>query len=446
MNTNIFAPLHIDRLALLKSKNFQSSLDDSLKSLKGRYYVPVKSRKTLKYLIETLIKQGVEEKFTSVVEKLNSSKRTLLREDKDFIISKLEPYILPIMGQKNDVANVTINDLCEKLDEMNIDDSKHCFAALTYETLDDGFVDATQNAGAHSWKILPNKISVTGELPRSSFEEAFKKQWNDDTFSAETVLSVIDYDTEEPIVIREEGLVQGLALDYIPKYVQGKSEAGTIGGFVHYGSKLFAITAGHCLTSDFIRINDTTMDVGLIEVSGSDHETLFSSVVNESSHNFSEVWSSVFKDPVGTDDKLFEEGTEVFKIGATTGITRGYICDHRDVYQADKTNGKFGITKVNWKEMIVVRWLPGQRFSAPGDSGSIYYVARGCGYLPIAVHRGSSTRRGIDQSYGTPIYQNFDRLPEAIENKYGIIDNPDKLTICQYRLCSDGKDISYIKT
>lgn len=46
------------------------------------------------------------------------------------------------------------------------------------------------------------------------------------------------------------------------------------------------------------------------------------------------------------------------------------------------------------KSCVCVAWQSDERFTMPGDSGSVYYAVRGCFRYPIAVHRASVVIKG----------------------------------------------------
>jgi hypothetical protein len=84
------------------------------------------------------------------------------------------------------------------------------------------------------------------------------------------------------------------------------------------------------------------------------------------------------------DARVLHPGTLVVKFGATTGITCGQLIGIQSLTYTEK-GVKFAVT-----DAVVVQWEPGQRFAAPGDSGSVYYAQLGSFTFPIAVHRGQT--------------------------------------------------------
>lgn len=97
-----------------------------------------------------------------------------------------------------------------------------------------------------------------------------------------------------------------------------------------------------------------------------------------------------------------EPGTDIAKLGRTSGFTRGRL---------------IGIAEVNAVENhvsckikgVAVQWYPGSRFCEGGDSGSIYYAVRGCFLYPIAVHRGTFS---MSSRSFNPIITTVHELPE----------------------------------
>jgi hypothetical protein len=79
------------------------------------------------------------------------------------------------------------------------------------------------------------------------------------------------------------------------------------------------------------------------------------------------------------DEEMFEPGTLVMKCGAITGFTLGRL---------------IGVEIVHFDGMevedVLVQWDASGRFTAPGDSGCVYYAIRGNKRYPIAVHRGQT--------------------------------------------------------
>lgn len=84
------------------------------------------------------------------------------------------------------------------------------------------------------------------------------------------------------------------------------------------------------------------------------------------------------------DLSMLTPGTEIVKMGASTGITSGRLIGSRTV--------EYSESGVNYcaEYAVVVRWDVGQRFTAGGDSGSVYYAKLGSFTFPIAIHRGAA--------------------------------------------------------
>ena len=78
---------------------------------------------------------------------------------------------------------------------------------------------------------------------------------------------------------------------------------------------------------------------------------------------------------------LLYPGTEIVKIGSTTGNTTGRLIGVENCKFVENSK------EFNVYGAIVVRWEPGQRFTSGGDSGSVYYAKVGTFTFPIAIHR-----------------------------------------------------------
>jgi hypothetical protein len=80
--------------------------------------------------------------------------------------------------------------------------------------------------------------------------------------------------------------------------------------------------------------------------------------------------------------KELEIGTEIFKLGYTTGLTRGYFLGYRNINYIDSKMQK------NYVVGIAVQWPPETAFTKQGDSGCVYYAVHGSLRYPLAVHAG----------------------------------------------------------
>ncbi len=72
-------------------------------------------------------------------------------------------------------------------------------------------------------------------------------------------------------------------------------------------------------------------------------------MANDKHDNYA-CWSEVFSE--FPDPELFEPGTEIMKVGAKTGITKGFLLEHSATLD-ETTNGK----RTTWKEMIKSSFL-----------------------------------------------------------------------------------------
>lgn len=98
-----------------------------------------------------------------------------------------------------------------------------------------------------------------------------------------------------------------------------------------------------------------------------------------------------------------EPGTKVVKLGSRKGLTEGRLLRVTDsvTYREKKVKNEV-------KDCFSVVWRSDERFTSPGDSGSVYNAVRGCFRYPIAVHRASLVIVGrsddtIEGENGNPV-------------------------------------------
>eukprot|EP00602_Paraphysomonas_sp_CaronLab_P005024 CAMPEP_0185031152 /NCGR_PEP_ID=MMETSP1103-20130426/18464_1 /TAXON_ID=36769 /ORGANISM="Paraphysomonas bandaiensis, Strain Caron Lab Isolate" /LENGTH=386 /DNA_ID=CAMNT_0027566577 /DNA_START=327 /DNA_END=1487 /DNA_ORIENTATION=+ len=96
-------------------------------------------------------------------------------------------------------------------------------------------------------------------------------------------------------------------------------------------------------------------------------------------------------------------GEDVFKMGKQTGLTIGKL-RAMSVFFQDVSTGE------QYHDAVEVEWVGAEsRFAAHGDCGSLYCVRRGDMFVPIAIHRASSSSCA---SYGSNFWEALDVLPD----------------------------------
>lgn len=455
--------------SIVKTKTFQEELRNALQSLNDSY-VPISQRRILldAIRIATPVLSN-SSRLQKAVSKLSTSQDYINKQDKEELIKILTPIVkcltpeassnLPRL-EKESQEDVQIEQLAIKFREVNMTPRPYdCFYALTFSGIELSFEQSLVSSGAHSWSILStNKmLTVSGINPKEEFEKTFKERWQTTAlskkFTTEEVLKLIQYHQESAPVLKEEAR-QGFSLNQIKFKKHNGNDiqaSGTAGGFIRINDEIYCITAAHCLekslqqSNDVVKsVRDSKLDIALIPLEMTEHENLFCSTMEYSIQDNYGRWSDVFGGL--PDPELFEPGTEIIKVGASTGITRGFIQEHSASLKELHSSGE----SIDWKEMIKVGWLPGQRFSAGGDSGSIYYACRGCAFIPIAVHRGvndivANERQGKPPySYGTPLSKGLLKIKESLlKDLYEDMENEDsvnernlKFAFCYKRNCS----------
>lgn len=126
---------------------------------------------------------------------------------------------------------------------------------------------------------------------------------------------------------------------------------GTIGGFFHYKGETFAITAAHCFDetdkklSTVAYIKDQTVDIALFPTKS--HHSIFCAEfdkgLHENANTLQNLWEALENLP---------EGITVYKVGASTGLTKGLISSLKKTLYLGKEE--------KWEDMIEITPSPGQ--------------------------------------------------------------------------------------
>lgn len=123
-----------------------------------------------------------------------------------------------------------------------------------------------------------------------------------------------------------------------------------------------------------------------------------------------------------------QPGCPIVKIGATTSNTIGQFLNIASVEYSAKPPGSNDCEPITVRNAVLVQWEPGQRFTAEGDSGCVYYAKLGSFYHPIAVHRGQVVYRtrgclnGGEEmrqivSFGSPLQKIVDVIKDAYDTE-----------------------------
>ncbi len=109
---------------------------------------------------------------------------------------------------------------------------------------------------------------------------------------------------------------------------------------------------------------------------------------------------------VGQGAAFLEEGTEVFKLGRTTGVTRGRVT----AFELDDVVVGYDIGDVSFDNQIEIEGTGNKAFSAGGDSGSLIVDADGNGVALLFAggDQGGSNGKGL--TYANPIQAVLDAL------------------------------------
>lgn len=223
---------------------------------------------------------------------------------------------------------------------------------------------------------------------------------------------------------------------------------GTLGGFIKFGDQsIYAITAAHVIESNtertwdvhdpsaldvFWLLNDI-YDFAFIRVpndfDGPYYNFCFCDTDPEVGYNgypnyFVNEARSFYENPFINLVNLIP-GTEVIKVGHTTGFTRGRLVDPLSSFVTEITRNQQNV-RIRFEDMVVIQWDPSEAFTRPGDSGSIYYAVVGAIRYPIAIHSFSCrikklTHAGeVIQNYsvGTPLIDAIE-FAKQILNKEG---------------------------
>jgi hypothetical protein len=116
------------------------------------------------------------------------------------------------------------------------------------------------------------RILATSDVHQQEFEEAFRKNWSCKDFTAESVLEIISFN---------RGPRQDFTLDcsqgQSTKHFGNSFGIDTVGGFLHVNSKVFALTAAHCVPQTLaLRVETDSIDAAAVElVDAVDHDSIF---------------------------------------------------------------------------------------------------------------------------------------------------------------------------
>lgn len=100
-----------------------------------------------------------------------------------------------------------------------------------------------------------------------------------------------------------------------------------------------------------------------------------------------------------------EPGTKIVKLGSRSGLTEGRLLSVKESVTFYEKKVKHIVSNC-----VSVAWQSDVRFTAPGDSGSIYYAVRGCFRYPIAVHRATVVVKNKSEDFMEIENGKFERL------------------------------------
>jgi hypothetical protein len=168
---------------------------------------------------------------------------------------------------------------------------------------------------------------------------------------------------------------------------------GTLGGIFTLDGLSHTVTAGHCIKDDarektasdaprtIFRCTSSSLDCAFIPLNLPDVEKIMFAnpwYIDDDRETNPDFFGLVQEISGDKDDfpfyhfSKFPPGTQVVKLGLTTGNTAGQFVGLRDISVEVKENGVKVLRTV--ENDVVVQWEPGQRFAAGGDSGSVYYA------------------------------------------------------------------------
>eukprot|EP00981_Chlorochromonas_danica_P014021 scaffold7232_cov310-Ochromonas_danica.AAC.11 len=268
-------------------------------------------------------------------------------------------------------------------------------------------------------------IVLFGSKAEGEFFAELRKLFSSSS-SSDGVLSNMPETTAREIFKYYGGIVINGSLDCAAYAMAGnnmKSIAtgsldGAIGGFFQFGEdRLISVTADHVVPIEN-KFKVENEDVAFVELDGS--------VVKS-------VCNPLFIEP---DSGMVENFN--FNDTFPTGLTEGRLISVADSVTYWEKEKKFDA-----KNCVSVAWRSDERFTVPGDSGSIYYAVRGCFRYPIAVHRASLVVRGrpdetmedengkhvrVDShqriSIGTPLAVCLESFAEEFNGRKYTIDDP----------------------
>lgn len=109
---------------------------------------------------------------------------------------------------------------------------------------------------------------------------------------------------------------------------------------------------------------------------------------------------------VGQGPEFLDEGTEVVKLGRTTGVTHGRVT----AFELDNVVVGYDIGNISFNDQIEIEGAGDKAFSAGGDSGSLIVDAdgRGVALLFAGGDHGGSNGKGL--TYANPVRTVLDAL------------------------------------
>ncbi|EGG20863.1 putative protein serine/threonine kinase [Cavenderia fasciculata] len=271
------------------------------------------------------------------------------------------------------------------------------------------------------------KVTLFGSLSPTDFWQQFETAYSSDDKlkqlpSISDIKEVVEYHggLEGGSFIEQSATAGGsfnscdIDLDSIPIEFRTKTDFNgrTIGGFIRANEKTYIITACHvvcnlkivgCQCPDCIKApdpdafqsnnlfrgqyEDTYIDVAFLPVKDQNLSFMNPLASDYSNDALSDYWQEYVKETHDENwyrpSNSFPPGTDITKIGLTSGFTKGSLVDVQTTWM-DTQHPKLR------NRMVAVRGMPNQHFTRNGDSGSVYYATQGCMSYPIAIHCGVS--------------------------------------------------------
>eukprot|EP01103_Thecamoeba_quadrilineata_P000385 TRINITY_DN10324_c0_g1_i1.p1 TRINITY_DN10324_c0_g1~~TRINITY_DN10324_c0_g1_i1.p1 ORF type:complete len:522 (+),score=70.61 TRINITY_DN10324_c0_g1_i1:38-1603(+) len=395
-------------LSTFHSPTFQHALQTAIESLR-KPYVPIEEKRTLLHFIELFCLSetpGIElNQVMKLQQILQSSKTYFPKHERLLLIELFEKFQKVLKHHQTKSQKVDgLSDLILRVQDLGLEENKDekskCFSGLVYRTIVHPKLRKTlEMTKAHKWYIEPEKtaIIVFSASAKDDFEKEFCEKWEEDNlllskFPSAQVLSLISYNRSDEPTVLAQCATQGNHLENMGINAITFKD-GTIGGFLHLRSIAYCITAAHCILKkeqdSAFCVETGETDIALIPVNNPKHGSLFADTsIDCNGYAYNEI--------------LTLKGMEVFKIGAITGFTRGFI------FGLDRnltlTLGNPNEGPREWNGMIEILGIPGQRFSEGGDSGSLVYAHKGANWIPIGVLRGQNHRK-ISESQDSEGYE-----------------------------------------